>query len=290
MQARQEPALTYHRPKTLDAALDIAAHGARAAAGCTDLFPATTRPALELAYAEVLDLTAVAGLRSIAEDDTGWRIGATTTWTDLIRADLPPAFDSLKLAAREVGSVQIQNSGTIAGNLCNASPAADGVPPLLVLDASVEVRSVTGKRVLPLADFLTGPRRTALNPGEIVTAVLIPRAAGAGRSHFLKLGARKYLVISIAMVAVRLVIEDGKITDATLAIGSCGPVASRLAQAEVALIGAVARADSAALVTDALVAEALSPIDDMRADAAYRARSAAVITRRAIAGLLGPAS
>lgn len=278
--------LTYHRPTTLDAALAAAATGARAAAGCTDLFPATTRPSLELAHEAVLDLTAVPMLRGITEDDNGWRIGATTTWTDIVRADLPPAFDALKAAAREVGSVQIQNAGTIAGNLCNASPAADGVPPLMVLDASVELSAAGAVRVLPLSDFLTGPRRTALQPGEIMTAVLVPRGAGAGRSGFLKLGARKYLVISIAMVAARLVVEEGLIGEVALSIGSCGPVAARIGAVEAALLGAPACADSAALITDAMVAEALSPIDDIRADAGYRTHAAAVLLRRAVAAVL----
>jgi CO/xanthine dehydrogenase FAD-binding subunit len=225
-------------------------------------------------------------LRGISEDEAGWRIGATTTWTEIIRADLPPAFDALKRASKEVGSIQIQNSGTIAGNLCNASPAADGVPPLLVLDASVEVQSVRAKRVLPLTAFLTGPRRTALASDEIVTAVLIPRASAAGRTHFLKLGARKYLVISIAMVAARLTVADGRITGAALAIGSCGPVASRISAAEAALTGAPATSAAADLMTDDIFAAALSPIDDIRADAPYRVHAAAVIARRAVASLL----
>lgn len=282
----QEQALTYHRPSNLEAALDVAATGARIAAGCTDLFPATTRPSLELAYQTTLDLTGIPGMRGIQKHDDGWRIGATTTWTDIIRADLPPAFDALKQAARQVGSIQIQNAGTIAGNLCNASPAADGVPPLLVLDAEVEISSRTGPRVLPLSAFLTGPRQTVLKDGEIVTAVLIPSTSAIGRSVFSKLGARKYLVISIAMVALRLVTAEGRILLASLSVGSCGPTAIRLSGAEAALRDALASADSAALITDDLVAEALSPIDDIRADAAYRAQTAAVLVRRAVADLL----
>ncbi len=282
----KEAALSYERPTTLDAALQVAATGARAAAGCTDLFPATSRPSLELAHAAVMDLTAVAGLRGIGQGASGWRIGATTTWTDLIRADLPPAFDALKAAAREVGSVQIQNAGTIAGNLCNASPAADGVPPLLILDASVELRSAVGTRVLPLWQFITGPRQTALRPGEIMTAVLIPGAATTGTAAFRKLGARRYLVISIAMVAARIVVAGGRITGAALAIGACGPVATRVGAAEAALTGAPALLGSADLMTDAMIAAALSPIDDIRADAEYRAHAAAVLARRAVADLL----
>ena len=99
---------------------------------------------------------------------------AATTWSEIAAANLPPAFDALRQAAREVGSIQIQNRGTIAGNLCNASPAADGVPPLLALDAAVELASANGTRQLPLSEFITGYRRTARQPDEILSAVIVP--------------------------------------------------------------------------------------------------------------------
>ncbi len=165
-------------------------------------------------------------------------IGARTTWTDVLRADLPPAFDALKQAAREVGSIQIQNCGTVAGNLCNASPAADGVPPLLTLDAEVELRSKRGTRLVSLGDFVLGNRQTALARDELVSAIRIPKAATAGTSAFLKLGARKYLVISIVMVAARLVADaEGKVLSAAVAVGSCSAVAQRLKSLEHALVG-----------------------------------------------------
>ena len=144
----------------------------------------------------------------------GWRLGATTTWAELIEAPLPPLFDGLKQAAREVGGRQIQNAGTVAGNLCNASPAADGVPPLLALDAEVELAGRAGTRRLPLAAFITGNRRTVLAPGELLVAIHVPKPAHDARSAFLKLGARRYLVISIAMAAATLEIEDGRVADA----------------------------------------------------------------------------
>ena len=276
---------TYHRPRTLDDALALLAEGGvTVAAGCTDLYPATPAKALR---GPVLDITAVAGLRGIARGGGGLRIGATTTWTDILRADLPPAFDMLKQAAREVGSVQIQNAGTIAGNLCNASPAADGAPCLMALDASVEIARAGGTRALPLADFLTGPRRTALAPGELVTAVTVPETALEGESRFLKLGARTYLVISIAMVAARLAVREGRVARAALSVGACGPVAVRLGAVEQALTG-LPLAEAAGAVDTEAVANALSPIDDVRADAAYRAEAAAELVRRALADLAGP--
>ena len=247
------------------------AKGALAVSGGTDVYPAHVGKPLAR---PLVDLSGVAGLRGISETAEGFRLGAATTWTDIVRAALPPAFDGLKAAAREVGSIQIQNRGTIAGNLCNASPAADGVPPLLSLDASVEVASsarVGG--VLPLSAFITGYRRTALAPGEIVTAVLVPRPAPAARSAFVKLGARRYLVISILMAAA--VVE----TDAR------GPHRARGRRGRRGLAGGAAAAGTrsrpARLRRDGhptLVAPrhlaGLSPIDDVRATAAYRLEAA----------------
>lgn len=271
----------HHRPERLDAALAVLAQApATVLAGGTDLYPATTAQSLRGA---VLDVAQLAELRGVARDGAGWRIGAATTWAEIAAAALPPAFDALRQAAGQVGGVQIQNAGTIGGNLCTASPAADGVPPLLALDARVALRSASGARTLALADFLTGPRRTARRADELLAAVLIP--AVEGRSAFLKLGARAHLVISIAMVAVRLALRDGRVAAAALAVGACAPTARRLPAVEAALLGATAH-QAAGLIRDADVAAALAPIDDIRATAAYRAHAAATLLRRAVAQAL----
>lgn len=275
------PSDAYFRPTDLDAALGQAVvPGTRIVAGCTDVFPATDRKMLS---GRVLDITAVDGLRGITRGAEGLRIGAATTWGDLHRADLPPALHGLQQAAREVGALQIQNRGTIGGNLCNASPAADGVPPLLTLEAEVELASTAGTRRLALADFLRGPRQTACDDGEILTAVHLPAAALDGQGHFQKLGARTYLVISIAMVAARLVVAEGRITQAAVAVGACGPVATRLPTLEARLVGA-----TRAVVTPADVTPCLAPIDDMRADAAYRRRSAVALVQATLDAALMP--
>ena len=191
----------YLRPATLDEALAALAHPWTVLAGGTDFYPARVGRAID---ENVLDITGIADLRGISAGPAGWRLGATTTWAELIETPLPPLFDGLKQAAREVGGRQIQNAGTVAGNLCNASPAADGVPPLLALDAEVELAGRAGMRRLPLSAFITGNRRTELAPGELLVAIHIPKPAHDARSAFLKLGARRYLVISIAMAAVTL--------------------------------------------------------------------------------------
>lgn len=271
--------IRYAKPRTLDAALALLGDGEwRILAGGTDFYPALgDRPLRH----DVLDINGLDELRGISHDDAFIRIGARTTWTDVVRSDLPPAFDALKQAAREVGSIQIQNAATVAGNLCNASPAADGVPALLVLDAEVELRSAAGTRSLPLTDFIIGNRRTALQPGELVTAVSIPKTSAAGCSAFEKLGARRYLVISIAMAAARVEIESGRIVRAAVAVGACSVVARRLTALEAALTG-VPVAELAEPVRAAPGFEVLSPIDDVRGSAGYRREAAREIVTRAL--------
>jgi len=270
----------YARPGTVEEALDLLGDGVwRILAGGTDFYPSLgDRPV----RCNVLDVTALSGLRGIRETDNGFVFGATTRWADIAAATLPPAFDALRQAAREVGSIQVQNAGTLAGNLCNASPAADGVPALMVLDAAVEVRSREATRHLGLSDFILGNRRTALRPGEMVTAVIVPKRAAHGRSAFVKLGARRYLVISIAMAAARIVAApDGTITDAAVAVGACSAVAQRLGFLEDALVGRSIGADLGEAVHASDLA-ALTPIDDVRGSADYRREAALEIVRRAV--------
>ena len=188
---------------------------------------------------------------------------------------------ALQQAALQVGGRQIQNVGTIGGNLCNASPAADGIPPLLACDARVELTSAQTLREVPLADFLLGPRKTARHDGEVLTAVILPQASLGGQSAFVKLGARAYLVISIAMVAARVEVQDNQIKRCAIAVGSCSATAQRLRAAEATLIGAPLVGAMARLTPQVIVAD-LTPIDDIRATAAYRSEAAVELVKRAI--------
>jgi CO/xanthine dehydrogenase FAD-binding subunit len=271
----------YARPETLAQALQVMAGGGwRVLAGGTDLYPGAGG---HLA-GRVLDVSKIAAFSAITLDG-GLRIGAGTSWTAIAGADLPPALRALQQAAVQIGGRQVQNAGTIGGNLCNASPAADGVPPLLALDAAVELVSEAGTRLLRLREFLLGPRRTALQPGEVLAAVIVPDGALRGKSAFVKLGARSHLVISIAMVAARVVVEAGRITEARIAVGACSPVAVRLPQVEAALVGAPV-AGAIDRVQAAGVQAALAPIDDVRATATYRRGAAVELVRRAVTGAL----
>lgn len=274
----------YQRPESVSDALSALAGGASVIAGGTDWYPARLGRPLPR---DILDITGLPGFAGIVTEDGGWRIGAATTWTQVLRADLPPAFVGLKAAAREVGSVQIQNAGTVGGNLCNASPAADGMPPLLTLDAVVRVVGPEGTRDVPLAAFVTGVRQTDLRPGELVQSLFIPDAGGAG-SSFVKLGARKYLVISIVMVAAVVRMEAGRIAEASVAVGACSPVARRLTGLEAALAGR-ALAEIGDLVTPETLS-GLAPIADVRGSAEYRMEAVAELVRRAIADAAGEAN
>ena len=282
----------YARPVTLADALALLGRRAhRILAGGTDVFPADAaavgwgrRSIGHPDSAPILDITGVGELSCIRRFPDRTEIGALLTWNEAMESDLPAWFDCVRLAAREIGGRQIQNRGTLAGNLCNASPAADGVPALLVLDARVRLQHRDGSREVPLQSFISGNRRTCLEPHELMTAIVIPSPAPGARSTFLKLGARRYLVISIAMVAACLAIEDGRVRDARLAVGACSEVAQRLTGLEARLEG-IRPGDAPNLVREEDF-DSLSPLDDVRSSAPYRRHGARALVRRSLNALV----
>jgi xanthine dehydrogenase small subunit len=278
--------VAYYRPSTLADALAIrASRDVTIIAGGTDVYPARTARLAwgDPTHADVLDITALPGLDRIDETADGYRIGCLVTWTALARASLPALFDGYRLAAREIGGLQVQNRAMLVGNICTASPAGDGMPNLLVLDAAVELTSEAGIRQVPIAAFIDGYRHTVCRADEIVTALTVPKLAGA-RGDFRKLGARKYLVISIAMVAAVVATDaQGRLTDVRIAVGACSAVAQRLTALETALTG-VPLAQAAERVTPDHLSM-LTPIDDVRGSARYRASAALTLTRDVLAGL-----
>ncbi len=277
----------YFRPRTLHEAVDALAHsGGQILAGGTDFFPALGERPVTV---PVVDISGLAELRGVSTGPNYFSIGGLTSWTELLRAPLPRCFDALKAAAREVGSVQIQNRGTVAGNLCNASPAADGVPPLLALDAEVELASQRGTRRVPLKEFIVGNRRTVRQPDEMLARILVPRGLDDAGSVFLKLGSRRYLVISIVMVAAVVKIDDaGTVAQARIAVGSCSAVAQRLLELERRLAGQPADGGLSNLVLPEHFSS-LTPIDDVRATANYRLDAAMTLVRRALVACVGAA-
>ena len=291
----------YLRPASLKSALSTLAQAARAGkghfghpltvlAGGTDIYPsrAGKQAWLENFPRDFLDVTQIPELKGIRPDGPALSIGAATSWTEIVAARLPRAFDALKQAALQVGGLQIQNRGTLGGNIVNASPAADGVPPLLALDAQVEIASRRGQRRVPLATFIRGNRQTDLARDELVIAVRVPPHRPTSRSFFLKLGSRSHLVISIVSVALMLdEAADGSIADIRITVGASSAVPMRLAALEAELRGE--KLDPALLerVTPALFSS-LTPLDDVRASADYRRSAARILVRRALGACMGP--
>jgi CO/xanthine dehydrogenase FAD-binding subunit len=235
----------------------------------------------------LMDLTRVAELREWTLDDGRIRLGAGVPYSRIVD-DLGAHLPGLAMASRTVGSPQIRVRGTVGGNLGSASPAGDAHPPLLAADAVVEVASAArGTRRIPVADFYTGVKSNALEPDELIAAVLIPSAAGP--QQFCKIGTRNAMVIAVSAFACALHPDRRAVGTG---IGSAAPTPRRALEAEAFLAGELESAglwDSRGELPETLarafgerVAAAASPIDDVRGSAAYRLHSLSVMARRAV--------
>ncbi len=263
--------MNYFQPNDLNSAHDVLKNNSdlTIAAGCTDLFPITNNMSLDK---NILDITNIKSIRGFEFNNKETKIGSVTTWTDIINENLPSCYDMLKACAKEVGSIQIQNLGTIGGNICNASPAADSIPCLLALDAKLELSSINNKRIISIDEFILGSRKTKLEKGEILTSIIIPREKEKGSSSFRKIGARKYLVISISMVACRILISNNVIEDISISVGSCSEVAKRIFSIERQLIKKDINEDIFNQVDFSQLNE-ISPITDIRSTHVYRLKA-----------------
>lgn len=279
----------YFRPDTLDEALAIRARRpVTVLAGGTDVYPARANRVGwgDMRRDDILDISAIEELKGIGQTAEGYRFGALMTWSEMRGASLPPAFAGYRLAAGDVGGAQVQNRGTLAGNICTASPAGDGIPCLLSLDAEIELASTRGRRTVPMTAFIDNYRHTVCAADEFVTAILVPTPPAGARGHFLKLGARRYLVISIVMAAAIVAADEaGRITHARVAVGACSAVARRLEALEAALVGQPLAA-APDLVAPGQFA-VLKPIDDVRGSGAFRAAAAVDLVRDLLGGLTG---
>ena len=253
-------------PRTLDEALRLKAEqpGAVPIEGGTDVmvdlnFDRARPDAL-------LNLNQVEELKCWSRENGTLRLGASLTYTEAMQPPLAGLLPALAEASRTIGSPQIRNRGTIGGNLGTASPAGDALPPLLIENAEVELASARGRRVVPLQEFLIGPKRNALQPDELIVAVLV-RPSGNPQT-FMKVGPRNAMVISVCSLAVAIDRERGELR---AAYGSAGPVP------------ALVTAPSAERETfPQRVAAASSPIDDVRGSARYRRHALQVLTARAL--------
>jgi xanthine dehydrogenase iron-sulfur cluster and FAD-binding subunit A len=275
---------SYYSPVTLDEALQLLsdhAPYARVIAGGTDLILEIDRG---LRAPDVLiDVTRIPGLDSIWLDDRGdIHLGPLVTHNQVTASDLciARAFP-LAQACWQVGSPQIRNRATVAGNLITASPANDTIPPLWALNARATLRSLHGERMLPLREFYTGVRGTALAPDEMLTDIAFPALHDGQHGVFLKLGLRRAQAISVVNLAAVLAFEDDIVSGAHLALGSVAPTIIQAAEAEAALIGGPLDEQTIARAAR-LAAEASMPISDIRASADYRRHVVGVTTRRAL--------
>ena len=274
-------------PRTLDEALRLKAEHPDAVpiAGGTDVM-------VELNFdkrrpSALLDLTRVGELTEWGTDGESLRIGAGVPYSTII-SELDRLAPGLVMASRTVGSPQIRNRGTVGGNLGTASPAGDGLPPLFVSDAEVELASTTGTRRVAVAEFITGPKRNAAREDELIAAFHLPPAAGA--QQFAKIGTRNAMVIAVCSLSLAIWPERRALC---ACIGSAGPTPIRAAEAEAFAAGVLdedglweARgpiADAALERFGALVAGAAAPIDDVRGSAAYRRHALSVLGRRTLA-------
>jgi len=275
----------YHRPTRLSEAWDLlsATPGARFVAGGTDLIVdlkrrrAPTPPAL-------ISLRNIEELRGI-ETGAGIRIGGGAVLADVARH--PGVREALPALVRAIGvlaSPQIRNVATIGGNLCNASPCADTAPPLLVYEARLELAAPGGRREVPLCDFFRGPKVSDRAPGEVLTAILVPRPSPAARATFASKG-RVAMDLSLASLALLIESEDRRCTRARVAAGAVAPTPLRLRGVESALEGRELDADTIARAR-VMATEEVMPIDDVRSSAAYRRHIIGVFLERAIGEVL----
>ncbi len=280
--------MTVLLPRSLDqACADLAAHaGADLLAGGTDLMVAVNAGRHPVDTVIALDRVGeLAGWNRRSDPVHGDHLvlGAGLTYHEMADPDLAALLPALAQAARTVGSPQIRNAGTIGGNLATGSPAGDTLPVLAALDATIEVRSVGGRRELAFADFFLGPKRTALAPDEIIAAVHVPVLEGP--QEFLKVGTRNAMVIAVATVAL---VVDRAGRSVRVGLGSVGPTPLRAREAEAWVAD---RIDWDTLGVDdprtpetfgEMVALAARPIDDHRSTADYRRHCVSVLARRAL--------
>jgi carbon-monoxide dehydrogenase medium subunit len=275
----------YFSPTEVGEAVSLLAeHGERVTilAGGTDLVRAINYHEL---WPEVLLYVGKLDLDFVREEDGKLVIGAGTPVAKLAEDGLiVDEFPILAEAASQLGSVSIRTTATIGGNLGTASPAADLVPPLMVMDAALKLVSADGERIVPIKDFFTGPRETVLEAGELITEIHVPLAEG--EAVFLKLGKRKAQTTAVTSSAVRLEMDGSKCADVRIVMGSMAPTPLRCKEAEDFLKGKTLDEDVIAQCAEKAVA-ATSPIDDQRATAWYRKKAGKALVARALSRAAG---
>ncbi len=283
---------TVHRPTRLRDALALLAEDPtrRPLAGGTDLLLDLARTDAGEAV-DVVDLTAVAGLDSIDWVGPHIEIGASVTHADVVRhSRLRDDLPVLVQACAEIGSPQLRNRATLAGNLATASPANDSISALVALDASLRLVSLAPdgelrRREVAIEDFFRGVRRTALAPGELIEAILVPLPVAGTHGIWVKLGLRRAQAISVVHAGVVVTRDDDKVAQARIAVGSVAPTVVRAREAEAALAGRPLDSGTIAAAARA-AADGIAPIDDLRATATYRREVVEALLVRALTAIV----
>jgi len=274
---------SYHAPETVEEAVAIlamAGAATRVIAGGTDVMVRVKRGLIPSDETGLMSVHRIAGMAGVAVDGGVMTIGAATTATDLIRDPLVAEHvPILATVADRVASAQIRNMATIGGNLANASPAGDLINPLLLLDASLVLRSRATERQVPVDEFFTGPGETVRAPDELLTAVRVALPPPERVFRFRKAGTRPAMECSVVTVGVAFTPAGGALTDVRVAFGSLAPVPLRGRETEAVLEGAALTPEAVERAAAAAAAE-VSPISDVRGGAAYRRALAAEFTRR----------
>jgi CO/xanthine dehydrogenase FAD-binding subunit len=273
--------MKYAAPTTVDEARNLltANPGSRVFAGATDLIPQIRAGRPEPSV--LVDLKRIDRLVSINESNGNWTVGAATPTSSLTAdAAFTAAFPGLSEASGLIGSDQIQNRSSWGGNLCNASPAADSVPALVANDARAVIASADGIRTVPVAEVVTGPGQTSLADGEFVVEFEVDAAAANTADAYLRVTPRTEMDIAVVGAAVRLTMDGGTCTAASVVLGAVAPTVVRVPEAESALVGSTLDDDTLAAVASAASA-ACDPIDDKRGTVEYRRQVAGVLATRA---------
>jgi len=288
---RTLPDLIYHCPKDMENVLSLLKNikgERRIIAGCTDFIPAIRRGAWHFGDGlNVIDIKGVDILKKISKNGDNIRIGAATRLSDIVNSDIIRKYAPiLSDAVNEMASLQIRNTGTIGGNLCTASPAADTAPPLLVLNAVLNVKGVDRDEAVSLYDFFRGPSKTVLGERDMLTEVIVPVMKVDERAKFIKLGRRVAATLSVVSVAVWTKIEGNTFKGVRIALGAVAPTPIRASKGEEYLLGKQANFENVASAAK-IVATEVKPISDVRATAEYRVDMAEMLTKKALSACLG---
>ena len=286
---RPLPEFNIHSPASLGEALKLmgALESVKPMAGGTDLLPLMRDRAI--AVQEIVDIQALHELKGIAIIEDALKIGALTTLTEILESPLVAEKAPVLMEAMgQIGSVQTRNQGTLAGNLCNASPAADSAPSLMVLGAQASVVSVKGVRKVPVEELFAGPKLNSLGKDELVTEIIVPDLPKGSGAAFEKLGRRKGITLSVVNAAAYLALEGKECVDARIALGAIAATPIRLPEVEATYKGKELTPEVIEESSRACYA-LVSPVDDVRASAEYRREMACVLVKRAIVKALARA-